>query len=382
MVLAVAFGVTVIATRVFLALTGYPQIGNDTLHIAHALWGGLLLAVAVGALLLYANTRLLTVAALLGGVGTGLFIDEVGKLISRHNDYFFPLAAPLIYVAVLGAVAVARHARTRRPTTPRERMYVALSRFDPVLDATLTTAQRDDLDRQLRVVAADPARPDLADLATELRRYLSSEVAVLAPPGPHRAGMAIRRLAETEQRLLPRGVFRAALVVLTALLGLAAVGQASLLVALLTDPSGTRARLEPLVTNASVAGWKSLLVLAVLLICAVLAGISLLACSALLLTHRDARAVTTGRLALLAALTVVNPLGSYFDVERVVFLCLVQLAGLAALLRYAHRFVAARTPADASEGRRLRPRPAGPGRSAAGRRARPAPPPEGRAPTP
>ena len=38
----VAFAVTVIATRVFLELSGYPQIGNDVLHIAHALWGGLL----------------------------------------------------------------------------------------------------------------------------------------------------------------------------------------------------------------------------------------------------------------------------------------------------------------------------------------------------
>jgi hypothetical protein len=35
----------VIVTRLFLALTGYPQIGNSVLHIAHALWGALLLLV-------------------------------------------------------------------------------------------------------------------------------------------------------------------------------------------------------------------------------------------------------------------------------------------------------------------------------------------------
>jgi len=44
----VAFAVTVIATRVYLELTGYPQLGNSVLHIAHALWGGLLLIIAVG----------------------------------------------------------------------------------------------------------------------------------------------------------------------------------------------------------------------------------------------------------------------------------------------------------------------------------------------
>ena len=43
----VAFGVMVIFTRVFLQLTGFPQIGNSVLHITHALWGGLLLFIAV-----------------------------------------------------------------------------------------------------------------------------------------------------------------------------------------------------------------------------------------------------------------------------------------------------------------------------------------------
>ena len=35
-----AFAASVILTRLFLSLTGYPQVGNGTLHIAHLLWGG------------------------------------------------------------------------------------------------------------------------------------------------------------------------------------------------------------------------------------------------------------------------------------------------------------------------------------------------------
>jgi hypothetical protein len=31
------------AYRFFLELSDYPQLGNDELHIAHVLWGGLLL---------------------------------------------------------------------------------------------------------------------------------------------------------------------------------------------------------------------------------------------------------------------------------------------------------------------------------------------------
>ena len=39
----VSFASTVIITRLFLELTGYPQLGNSELHIAHVLWGGLFL---------------------------------------------------------------------------------------------------------------------------------------------------------------------------------------------------------------------------------------------------------------------------------------------------------------------------------------------------
>ncbi|MGD9001183.1 MAG: linear amide C-N hydrolase, partial [Anaerolineae bacterium] len=44
----VASAATVIVTRVFLELAAYPQLGNSILHIALALWGGLLLFVVTG----------------------------------------------------------------------------------------------------------------------------------------------------------------------------------------------------------------------------------------------------------------------------------------------------------------------------------------------
>src|SRR6266498_3175903 len=36
----ISFAISVIFTRAFLQMTGYPKIGNGTLHIAHVLWGG------------------------------------------------------------------------------------------------------------------------------------------------------------------------------------------------------------------------------------------------------------------------------------------------------------------------------------------------------
>jgi len=109
----VAFAVSVILTRVYLHVTGFPQLGNRVLHIAHALWGGLLLMVGALLPLALANRWALQISALLGGIGTGLFIDEVGKFITQTNDYFFAPALSLIYAFVLLNVLV--YVYFRRP---------------------------------------------------------------------------------------------------------------------------------------------------------------------------------------------------------------------------------------------------------------------------
>lgn len=97
----VGFAGSLLGTRAYLWLSGYPQVGGDTLHIAHAVWGGLLLFVGAVVPLVVANRAALTWAALLTGVGVGLFIDEVGKLITVDNDHFFPAAAPIAYAVYL-----------------------------------------------------------------------------------------------------------------------------------------------------------------------------------------------------------------------------------------------------------------------------------------
>lgn len=95
MVIAV---VTILVSRAFLAAAGYPQLSPGNLHIAHMLWGGFLMFIALVMVFRYWNPSIRRLAAFFGGVGFGLFIDELGKFVTDDNDYFYKPTIAVIYV--------------------------------------------------------------------------------------------------------------------------------------------------------------------------------------------------------------------------------------------------------------------------------------------
>ena len=129
----VSFATTVALVRLFLELTGYPQVGGGTLHIAHLLWGGLAMFVGLFVVLIWDNPGALFLTALLSGVGIGLFIDEVGKFITKTNDYFFPAAAPIVYGFFLVVLLVYLFVRRRRKPDPRRAMVLALDELKEIV---------------------------------------------------------------------------------------------------------------------------------------------------------------------------------------------------------------------------------------------------------
>src|SRR5256714_10366742 len=96
MAMLVSAVATVLLVRAFLALAGYPQLGGRGLHIAHVLWGGLLMVVGLVLLLSFAGPGIRPIAAVGAGVGIRLFIDGGGKVVTPANHYLYrPAAAPL-----------------------------------------------------------------------------------------------------------------------------------------------------------------------------------------------------------------------------------------------------------------------------------------------
>jgi hypothetical protein len=143
--------------RWFLAATGYPQVGSNGLHIAHMLWGGLLMLFAIQLLLSYLDRTIQHAAAAIAGLGFGTFIDEIGKFVTADNNYFYRPAIALIYILFVIAFLVSRFLLGRRQLSEGEALANALH----ALAATSgTPIEPDDRARVARILSrADPDSP-------------------------------------------------------------------------------------------------------------------------------------------------------------------------------------------------------------------------------
>lgn len=118
---------TILVIRTQLWLTHYPQLGGDGLHIAHLLYGGIFMVIALWFGLIYLNRWSRAVTAIVGGIGFGFFIDELGKFITSDNNYFFKPAAGLIYVIFIIMFLIIRELSRRQRLNPRTALANALS---------------------------------------------------------------------------------------------------------------------------------------------------------------------------------------------------------------------------------------------------------------
>lgn len=169
---------SVLAIRLFLHLAGYPTVGGESLHVAHMLWGGLFMAVALLLLLGWLGRSVKALAAVLGGIGFGTFIDELGKFLTHDNDYFFEPTVALIYVVFVLMWIAVRTVR-RRPLTRREALANAV---ELALEAARGDLQREERRRARELLRR--AGPDAGPLARALEAALA-DTAPDAPARPH-----------------------------------------------------------------------------------------------------------------------------------------------------------------------------------------------------
>lgn len=156
---------SLLITRLYLYMTGYPQIGGGGLHIAHVLFGGMLMLISITISLAYLGREVRLWAALTGGVGFGLFIDELGKFVTNDANYFFQPAIALVYIIFICIFLCFRFIEQRRNHSKQEYLLnalhlleeTALQRMDAeekqkLLDYLDNSDKRHPLTNQLRAI--------------------------------------------------------------------------------------------------------------------------------------------------------------------------------------------------------------------------------------
>ena len=335
-----SFALSVTLTRLFLTLSGYPQIGGGELHIAHMLWGGLLLFGAALLPLVWANRWVYTAGALLAGAGVGLFIDEVGKFITKSNDYFYPAAAPIIYAFFL--LTVLLYLRIRRPPTrdARTQLYRVFDGLQEVLDRDLDPQERADLEAQLHFIAEQKDRPDLSRLAEDLGKFLKADSLYLVSRTPSLWERWVAWLESFQSRWLTRRRLKAILVVGLAALSAQALFDPVVVAVTFLLPTDRSRALSGLVELGRVRSATSLMGFRIQLGLEGAIGILLLVACILLLMGRERRAMMFSYFALLMSLTTVNLLVFFYEQFSTIALALLQLGLLMGVIQYRRRHLA------------------------------------------
>jgi hypothetical protein len=167
--LFVVFAVsTILGTRAYLALTDYPQLGGDGLHIAHMLWGGLLMMAALIVVTSFLGPRIKDVGAIIGGAGFGLFIDEVGKFVTSDHDYFFQAAFAIMYLVFVVLVFVMHRLAERPVHDPTTQLANAASIGVGGILRGLNQAGRDEATTLLEAARSGGADPRATEAIAQL----------------------------------------------------------------------------------------------------------------------------------------------------------------------------------------------------------------------
>ncbi|NTU74602.1 MAG: hypothetical protein HGA86_00570 [Anaerolineaceae bacterium] len=339
LILLLSFAGSVSGTRLFLELTGYPKIGTGNIHIAHVLWGGLILFAATVLPLIFANRWTLTLSALLSGIGVGLFIDEVGKFITANNDYFTPAAAPIVYAFFLVTLLVYTQTKKSEPKDPRSSLYSVLDTMEEVVDKDLSKEEMADMLDRLQKIKIRSDRPELITLATNLEEFLTSSNLTLVIHRP----MLMERVSQF-WNILEKKYFSQHRTRLLVSLSLIAFGVWSLfstvgVLLLSRKPDQLQQLITELMNDRVVRNITGMNWFEARISMEGGVGLILLLCGLLILVKKDRPAVNISIFTQIISISVFNLLLFYFDQFSAIINTFFQFIILVLTLRYRKRFL-------------------------------------------
>ncbi len=166
---------SILVIRGYLQLTGYPQIGGGGLHIAHMLWGGLFMLIALIFSIVILNREKYYLVAILGGIGFGTFIDEVGKFITRDNNYFFEPTVSIVYAVFILIYLALKFIENHTKPTQEEYLINSLEIIKQALVTSISSEKFSKAKIFLSYVKPSAERAELQDLLQKLEVHISDK---------------------------------------------------------------------------------------------------------------------------------------------------------------------------------------------------------------
>jgi len=332
-----SFAASVSLTRLFLELAGYPQLGNQTLHVAHVLYGGVFLFAASLLPLIYANKWALTWSALLSGVGIGLFIDEVGKFITQTNDYFYPAAAPIIYAFFLLTALLYLKFSKEPKLDARGELYAVLDTLGEVLDHSLEPEEHQDMRLRLQRILDKTSDSGLRSLAVELMDFIESDSLKVTPEEPNPFDRLILFCNEVEKKHLNQRRVRVFLVASLIILGTPSFTRFLEYNTLAGDPSQRGEYLAAILSEVPSASGIDMFWAQMHLVLDGTVGLALALSAVLILVGMDRRGLELGSAALLVSLLVLNLVLFYIEQFSTIVTAVYQYVTLQGLYYYERR---------------------------------------------
>jgi hypothetical protein len=312
---------TLLLIRIYLEATGYPQLGGNGLHVAHVLWGGLGMLGAIVLLLLFLTSTTRLVAAIVGGVGFGAFIDELGKFLTSDNNYFFRPTAALVYVVFVALFLASREIRNFRTLTPEENLVNAVELSKKLAVADIGGADRDHALRLLD--GADQTNPLVAALR---ERFLAAQPGHL---GPSRLARARSSMGRGYAGLVGNKWFRRVIAAIFVIQGVSfligVIAAAAVIAGTLLGIAEARVALDEAAAGATLASWVQ--------VAAGLAGGALVVRGLFDLWRSRLKAYRAFELAILIDLMLYLPF-AFLDEGFVTFIDVLVDLALLATLRY------------------------------------------------
>jgi hypothetical protein len=130
----ISSAVSVVGVRMFLHAFNYPQLAPGSLHIAHAIYGGLFLTISVLLLLSFHGRRVRQAASIIAGLGFGQFIDEIGKFVTKDNNYFYQPTPVIIYIFFISFFFLYRYLDRYTPKGSRELTFDLIEKLEDLAD--------------------------------------------------------------------------------------------------------------------------------------------------------------------------------------------------------------------------------------------------------